>query len=96
MSQVELLIHSANQVCVVPPHDGGPQRGEELGDLGLIEDGAVAVDGGRIVAVGPTIEAMVAREELDGAALPLLRAIINVVCHEAPPRIPWEAFFAGV
>jgi imidazolonepropionase len=54
VKQVELLVHSANQVCVVPPHDGGPQRGAGLGDLGLIEDGAVAADGGLIVAVGPT------------------------------------------
>ncbi len=51
--QVDLLIHSASQVCVVPAHDG-PQRGSRLGDLGIIEDGAIAVKDGKIVAVGKT------------------------------------------
>jgi len=55
MEVIDLLIHSAGQVCVVPPHDG-PQRGAALGDLGLLAGGAVAVDGGRVVAVGPTAE----------------------------------------
>ena len=32
---VDLLIHSAGQLCVVPAHDGGPQRGAALG-LSLI------------------------------------------------------------
>ncbi len=52
--KADLLIHSAAQLCVVPTHDGGPQRGLRLGDLGIIEDGAVACAGGRIVAVGTT------------------------------------------
>ncbi|HEY76633.1 MAG TPA: imidazolonepropionase [Thermoflexia bacterium] len=52
--KADLLIHSAAQLCVVPPHDGGPQRGPRLGDLGIIEDGAVACADSRIVAVGPT------------------------------------------
>jgi imidazolonepropionase len=51
---VDLLVHSAGQLCVVPPRDGGPQRGAALGDLGLIEEGAVAVREGRVVAVGPS------------------------------------------
>lgn len=55
MQQIDLLIHSANQLCTIPDHDG-PQRGDALGDLGLIEDGAIAVNGGRIVAVGTTTE----------------------------------------
>lgn len=46
------------------------------------------------LAIGPTIEAMVTRGELDGAALPLLRTMIAVVCYEAPIQIPWDEFFA--
>ena len=53
---IDLLVHSAGQLCVVPPHQEGPQRGAALGDLGLIEDGAVAVVDGRVAAVGPSAE----------------------------------------
>ena len=52
--KADLLVHSASQLCIVPPHDGGPQRGHRLGDLGIVVDGAVACAGGRVVAVGPT------------------------------------------
>lgn len=65
---IDLLIHSAAQVCVVPLHNGGPQRGLALGELGLIEQGAVAVDAGRIVDVGPSDALRArykARHELD-------------------------------
>lgn len=55
MEQVDLLIHSANQLCPIPDHNG-PQRGEALGDLGLIEDGAVAIHEGKIMAVGPSAD----------------------------------------
>jgi imidazolonepropionase len=54
MTKADLLIHSAAQLCVIPPHNGGPQRGHRLGDLGLIEDGAVACVDGRIATVGTT------------------------------------------
>lgn len=56
MQEVDLLIHSAVQLCTVPPHAGGPQRGSQLGDLGLIEDGAIAIAAGRVAAVGRTAE----------------------------------------
>lgn len=49
---VDLLITHARQLCVIPAHQGGAQRGNALGDLGLIEDGALAVADGLIVAVG--------------------------------------------
>jgi len=56
MKPVDLLVLSAAQLCVIPPQTGGPQRGAGLGELGLIEDGAVAIAAGRVVAVGPTRE----------------------------------------
>lgn len=51
---VDLLITHARQLCTIPPHAGGPQRGHALGDLGLIEDGALAIQDGLVRAVGPT------------------------------------------
>ncbi|MBO9369076.1 MAG: imidazolonepropionase [Chloroflexi bacterium] len=44
-----MLIHSASQLLTLA---GGPQRGEALGNLGIIEDGAVLIREGRIVEVG--------------------------------------------
>ena len=43
-----MLIHSAAQVLTLA---GGSQRGDRLGDLGLIEDGAVLLKDGRIVEI---------------------------------------------
>lgn len=53
MKNIDLLIHSASQLLTLT---GGPQRGEELGNLGLVEDGAVAVHEGQIVATGKTAD----------------------------------------
>ena len=46
-------------------------------------------------AIGPTIESMIERGELDGAALPLLRTMIRIVGHDAAAEIPWDEFFAA-
>ena len=48
-----MLIHSASQVLTMA---GGPQRGERLGDLGLIPDGAVLFQSGQIVEAGSSVE----------------------------------------
>lgn len=52
---VDLLIHNAAQLvtCASP---AGPKRGQAMADVGLIENGAVAVADGEIVAVGPTAD----------------------------------------
>ena len=52
---IDLMIHSAAQVitCAGPP---GPRRGPAMVDVGAISGGAVAVHGGKIVAVGPSDE----------------------------------------
>ena len=46
-----MLIHSASQLLIIP---GGPQRGQALGTLGLIEDGAVLLQNEKIIATGQT------------------------------------------
>lgn len=53
--KVNLLIHSITQLITCASPDG-PKRGAALLDVGLIEDGAVAVHQGQIVAVGRTEE----------------------------------------
>jgi len=53
---VDLLITHASQLLTIPAHDQGPQRGERLGDLAIIADGALAVSNGSIVDLGPTAD----------------------------------------
>ncbi len=53
MQQIDLLVHSAGQLCVIPG-EGKPQRGLTLGTLGIIEDGALAVHEGRVLETGPS------------------------------------------
>lgn len=48
-----MLLHSASQLLTLA---GPPQRGGELGRLGIIPDGAVLIQGDRITAVGTTHE----------------------------------------
>jgi imidazolonepropionase len=48
-----MLIHSASQLITVP---GSVQRGHHLGNLGIIEDGAVLIQDGIIEVVGNTKE----------------------------------------
>lgn len=56
MQVVDLILHSAAQICTVPPHEGGPQRGKSLGAVGLVEDGALAIKDGRVLSVGSTAD----------------------------------------
>lgn len=56
----------------------------------------ITIEGAELVlAIGPTVETMLDRGELDAAALPLLRTIIGILCHDADAKIPWGEFFAG-
>lgn len=48
-----MIIHSASQLLTL---QGGPQRGDRLGQLGIIEDGALVIRDEKIVAVGKTAE----------------------------------------
>jgi imidazolonepropionase len=48
-----MLIHSASQLLTLA---GGPQRGEALGNLGIIPGGAVLIRDGIIVETGPSAD----------------------------------------
>ncbi|HBY08445.1 MAG TPA: imidazolonepropionase [Chloroflexi bacterium] len=52
---VDLVIFNTSQIvtCASP---NGPKRGTDLRDVDLLEDGAIAVAGEKIVAVGPRLE----------------------------------------
>ncbi|MBC8331750.1 MAG: imidazolonepropionase [Anaerolineae bacterium] len=76
-----MLIHSASQVLTLI---GPPQRGHALGELGIIEDGAVLLDGETIVAVGPSREmrAIYADEEqFDAAGRVVMPGLVDPHTH---------------
>jgi len=58
MKSASLLIQNARQVLTLRSDQKGPRTGEQMEDVGIIEDGAVAVSEGRIVAVGKTEEVL--------------------------------------
>lgn len=83
METVDLLIHSAAQLCTVPSN-GQPQRGQQLGELGIINDGALAARDGRIVAVGKTAElraACAARREIDASGRVVIPGFVDPHTH---------------
>ncbi len=83
---IDLLIHSAAQICTIPDA-GGPQRGSALGSLGLVQDGAIAVDAGRIVAVGPSADLrrrFAARVNLDATGRCVTPGFVDPHTH-----LPW-------
>ncbi len=76
-----MLIHSASQVLTLA---GGPQRGADLGRLGIIPDGAVLIREGRIAALGPSAELLAAHpgeERLDACGQVLMPGFIDPHTH---------------
>lgn len=81
LPEVDLLIHSASQLLTLA---GGPQRGHDLGRLGLISDGAVAVAAGRITAVGTTADLrrrLSARQTIDATGRVVMPGFVDPHTH---------------
>jgi glycerol-3-phosphate dehydrogenase (NAD(P)+) len=47
------------------------------------------------LAIGPTTEAMIRNNQLDGRALPLMRTMVDIICHDAPAVLPWDELFTA-
>jgi imidazolonepropionase len=76
-----MLIHSASQLLTIA---GPPQRGPDLGRLGIITDGAVLVRDGKILAVGSSTElrqAYPAEEFLDAADHVVMPGFVDPHTH---------------
>ncbi len=58
MVKADLVIVHANQLLTMRGFSARPKKREELRDLGIISDGAVAIRGSEIVAVGTTREVL--------------------------------------
>lgn len=50
------LIHHANQILTLRGASHAPKQGEDMSELGLIENGSIAIDNGKILAVGSAEE----------------------------------------
>ena len=80
---IDLLIHSARQVITCASPDG-PKRGAAMQDVGLLEDGALAIDLGKIVGVGHTQELRArfsARDNLDASGKVVCPGFVDPHTH---------------
>jgi imidazolonepropionase len=76
-----MLIHSTSQLLTL---SGDPQRGDKLGDLGLIENGAILFRDGTIIETGPSaalLEKYPEEETLDAEGCVLLPGFIDPHTH---------------
>jgi imidazolonepropionase len=81
--KIDLLIHSAAQLLTCAAA-GGPKRGADLRDVGLIVDGAVAIHDGRIVAVGTSAALRAqyqATEEVDASGKVIAPGFVDPHTH---------------
>lgn len=58
MQPADLLIHSARMMLTMRGHSDSPAFGEDMSDIGLIKEGALAIQGETIAAVGTTEEVL--------------------------------------
>lgn len=96
MRACDLLIEGAAQVVTVDDGRPGPKRGAAaMNDLGVVEDGAVAVKGGRVLAVGPTDvlrRRLRPRRRLDADGRVLLPGLVDAHTHPVFARMREEEF----
>ena len=106
-NEAALLLLNIRQLLTLHSTATGPRRGRNLGDLGLIEDGAVLSVGGKIVSVGKSKDALrdswVKKNrgkirEIDCAGKVVLPGFVDSHTHPAftaPRLVDFEQRIAG-
>jgi imidazolonepropionase len=77
----DMIIHSASQLLTLTRD---PQRGEQLGQLNVLPDGAVAISGGEISGVGTTAEILGSHTtdiEIDASGKVVLPGFVDPHTH---------------
>ena len=85
-----MLVHSASQLITV---SGPPQKGRSLGQLGIIENGAVLIQDGMIAAVGNSQEMLATypgEARFDAHNLVVMPGLVDPHTH-----LPWAGDRAG-
>ena len=78
---IDLILHSANQLLTLA---GGPQRGNKLGTLGIIEGGAIVVNDGHIIDIGLSQDmrnAYTAKKTIDASGKVILPGFVDPHTH---------------
>ncbi len=82
---VDLLIYNASQIITVRDFRKGPRLRDEMLDLGIVENGALAIKGERIVEVGKSDELLEkygdALEKIDASNCVVLPGFIDAHTH---------------
>jgi imidazolonepropionase len=90
--QADLLIYNAAQLLTVASPQG-PKRGGAMGDLGIIDDGAVAIQDGRVLGTGPSDELssqVEAAHRLDAGGRVVMPGFVDAHTH-----LVWAGARAG-
>ncbi|MCH7761456.1 imidazolonepropionase [candidate division TA06 bacterium] len=87
MEKADLVVKGAKELLTLGKTDRnvrptGPRRGREMSELGIVEDGALAVRDGKIVFVGKTQELkMGGKEEINASGRVVLPGFIDSHTH---------------
>ena len=82
--KVDLIIKHANQIVTVRGHSNKPAGGSNIEDLGIIEDGAIAILNGEIIAVSASSEIeshFSAKEQLNAEGKAVIPGFIDAHTH---------------
>jgi imidazolonepropionase len=85
--KAEIIIKNASQLLTIRGFQHRPKVGSEMNDLGIIENGALAIKDGRILWAGPTskltenVETSGAKTEIDAQGKTVLPGFIDTHNH---------------